>query len=347
MSGPGVTLLLFDNRIVYHIMFIIFLTIMTIIGYFSLICVIRQHKCDDKIQQFNHIRYLTLATIIFQYITFMGYYLEIRTLHDIMWCIWIPTWTIAIGLLSSKIATTYVDTQTLFVKQYNDNKRRLSLTQSLDDMEIHEKQDSYELESISTRRSSIKSLLIVSKREFVNHWKLKYRARFFKIVWILWFLCCIWDWIGTILGLGFKLESIQAICYAMWKVTAFIMLIGCMVILFIVKKRCNIVLNRKYNNDYKNKVTTKKLEKGLKKIKYLIIAELVLGISLILSIVYEYWVAITLVRGLYDGINIYERTTIMQMFVYFPIWTMVSVVLVVYSWIPKDMIYKSGYIMMK
>ena len=373
MSNESV--LVFGSNAVYHVIFIIYIIIMIGLTYFSVICVIRQRTCNDKMKQFNHIRYLTLLTVLTQFLTFIGYYAQLPGLHQSLWNIWIPTfaiyiiyfnidiyfkmecskyiyrWTIAFGLLSHKIATIYVNTQTLFVTQYNETKRRLTATltpnnnPTPNNITSDSKIEIASMSSISEdtpvsiqshlSSTSLISNISTSLRDLVDKWNSKYRAIFFKCIWILWALCSVLNWLGSLFGWVLKLEIEQAICYALWKLTAFIMLIGCISILFIVKKRCNIVLIKKNHDDYINKETTKRLRNGLTKIKYLMICELVLGLVLFMAVVYEFWVIHALVTNKHIGNNIYTQSTIISMLVYFPIWTMVSMVLVVYSWIPK------------
>ena len=316
----------------------------------GILCLFRQKTCNDELKKLNNTRYLTMMTLIIQFMVFIGYYIHEPFIHETFWNIWIPTWTLAFGILSKNIASLHVDTQSLFVTQYNRNKR---VTEALSQSHVpydryHYLNDNEIIGSIDSNNTddSVSSTHITdeltklpkymrSLSVFVDNWEGKYKKRFFKFVWGLWFLCSLWNWMGSLFGWVLNMQIMQTISYAMWKVNALIMLIGCIIILFIIQKRGNVILLDKNDDYFKNKKTTRGLLIGLKKIKYLIICQLILGCVLLLAIIYEFSLLHAVLVG-HVVSNVYAQSTLMSILVYFPLYTMVSVVLVVYSWIPKD-----------
>merc|ERR1711933_643319 len=126
--------------------------------------------------------------------------------------------------------------------------------------------------------------------------------------------------IGSIFGWGSHIWSwfkpfphVQAFGYLMWKVIAFIMLNLMVYILFEIKHviKANIISLEQASkscNDYSDQVLGK-MQKGYKKVKNLIIFELLLSIFLLINVVYEIYVIICIYRGVVFA-NIYAASTV-------------------------------------
>ncbi len=87
------------------------------------------------------------------------------------------------------------------------------------------------------------SSLTKSKLEKLRNKNIK--PIFWQSIFICWVFCSLSNWIGSISGYIFKEHLIQAICYATWKLIAFAMLILCIYVLSVVRKRCFHLLRRR------------------------------------------------------------------------------------------------------
>lgn len=77
------------------------------------------------------------------------------------------------------------------------------------------------------------------------------------------------------------------------------------------------------------------LRTALRKINALILCEVALSIFLMVAAVYESYVIYKIYRGEYVS-NVYAESTVMSMVCYFPLWTLIHTVLLVYGWIPSE-----------
>ena len=167
-----------------------------------------------------------------------------------------------------------------------------------------------------------------------------------KIIWALWFGCTLSNWIGSIFGWGLwpfnwgtTYPHVQAFGYLLWKVIGFIMLNLMVYILFEIKhiiKQTIIIWEKMEATDSEHLMPFEldELKRGYIRIKRLIIFELLLSFFLFINVIYETYVIICIYKGVLFT-NIYAESTVMQMIVYFPLWTSIHVVLLVYSWVPK------------
>ncbi len=71
---------------------------------------------NKRIQEFSSIRYLTFFCIILQCITFLGYYLRNPYIHESLWNVWVPLFTLGLGLLSQRITKVYVETTSIVLR---------------------------------------------------------------------------------------------------------------------------------------------------------------------------------------------------------------------------------------
>eukprot|EP01084_Bolivina_argentea_P051811 95281_1 len=157
-----------------------------------------------------------------------------------------------------------------------------------------------------------------------------------KIIWCFWAGCSLSEWIGSISGWTFNLHNVQAFGYLFWKVNALIMLILCVTILVECYKNIKELSDVTTEEDAKNDMA-----RGLRRMKHLIMVELILSLYLFISVVYEIYVIICIYKHIVFN-NIYvEEATVMKMVVYFPLWSLINVVLLIYSWIPKTTSSKS------
>merc|ERR1719412_397966 len=142
----------------------------------------------------------------------------------------------------------------------------------------------------------------------------KIQPIFWKSVWILWALASIAQWMGSITGWVFGILLAQAFGYMLWKLISFIMLLLCVYILRIVKRRIESVLeDTKLSGNGK---MISNLAEGVNRIRNLMICESLLVFVFAMSVVYEIYVMISIAAGhLVD--NIYTESTLMSMCAYF------------------------------
>ena len=200
-----------------------------------------------------------------------------------------------------------------------------------------------------------------------------------KFVCCLWFGCTFANWTGSVYGwfldhLG-DAHHIQAFCYLLWKLIAFVLLNLCVSMLFNIKSTISGTLDLfkssdletgRSSNQHDNSANTDstkpsikrdptpeiaghsssgkiesvdeqlaELKVVLKKINALILCEVALSIFLMVAAVYESYVIYKIYRGEYVT-NIYAESTVMSMVCYFPLWTLIHTVLLVYGWIPTE-----------
>jgi len=197
-----------------------------------------------------------------------------------------------------------------------------------------------------------------------------------KMVWCLWSCCTLSNWTGSLYGWFLHravadAHHIQAIGHLLWKAIAFSMLSLCVSILFDIKSMIHHTLalfetldleappkelhrsdsNRTENGRAdsvrdradSNRTDTvgaelqqlSELRTALKRIRALIVFEVALSVVLSVAVVYESYVIYQIERGEY-AVNIYAESTVMSMLCYFPLWSLVHSVLLVYGWIPSE-----------
>ena len=171
--------------------------------------------------------------------------------------------------------------------------------------------------------------------------KKKIKPIFWKFIWFFWIICSLIHWIGFIAGYVFQLYVAQTFCYMFWKLITFCMLLLCQYILYIVKRRLEYCLEGNKNETGTNSGTGKlfrNLKVGRKKIKSLILCECILSIFLFVSCIYQIYILSKLMEQNGEGDNgdILTQPTILSMMIYFPVWTSIHIVLLVYSWINKN-----------
>ena len=159
------------------------------------------------------------------------------------------------------------------------------------------------------------------------------RPAFWRWIWVLWVGCSLSNWIGSILGWFFGFQVIQAFCYALWKFICFIMLILCIFILNNVRERCQVVYTRR-NSAHTDKMA-KQLQHGIIRLRNLMICQLCLAIFMLVGTIYEGYIAIELAEDNH-AFNIYASSELVGVIIYFPCWTFVHIILLVYTWIPKN-----------
>jgi len=313
------SLYLFEHDLVYHIIFGVFFLIVLLLLGISGIQIWRSLLVIGSRRKLNKVRYITGWCLLIQCATFTAHYVRSVTATAVLWNIWIPCWCLAYILLS-----------------YNLSEIR-----------------------IPSKSTSVVNALREKSRKQRTIW---------KIVCCLWFGCTLSKWTGSIYGwiLHHRHDSdhIQAIGYLLWKLIAFFMLKLCIYVLFSIESTLSTALNlfkpikvaaavstnKTGTKTSKTKeivadASTKKigavedqvaeLRTALKKIRALIFWEFVLSICLMVSVVYESYVIYKIFRGEYVR-NIYAETTVMSMVCYFPLWTLIHIVLLVYGWIPSE-----------
>merc|ERR1712107_380493 len=180
----------------------------------------------------------------------------------------------------------------------------------------------------STKKLFVSLLMITSKIKPIC----------WRFIWILWVLCSFWSWLSSIFGWILKLYIPSFICCILWKLVAFIMLCLCQYMLLTVKHRLQHCLDKKNktSKEWSKSRMSKNFVNGKKQIQRLMLCEMMLSIFLLLSIVYEIYALFILIKNNGDNEgNIYFNSTVMSMIIYFPVWTSIHIVLLVYLWIKK------------
>ena len=365
----------FENSGSFDAIFAIFFIIMSTMLILACITLYRSHTEDIKknVKRLDKVRYLTLFCVIIQYITFIGYYIHSPLIHEALWNVWIPAFTIALALLSLAISNIYLDTiligqkiakkrkrkknknksQVVWSKNEEENKKiqaRLEVATPTTENESTSYDFDDDISNISTSSTTNNNDESKSKNttdsndgqkrslsKFTASTRLLFKEKikpiFWKVIWTLWCLCSLSNWMGSILGWGFGILLAQAFFYMFWKLIAFIMLILCNYILYIVYQRLeNVLANSEMNA---NKKMNKQLAEGRQRIKKLMICESILICVFFVSVVYEIYVMLAIAAG--DVVNnIYAESTLMSMVAYFPVWTIIHIVLLVYCWISKS-----------
>eukprot|EP01084_Bolivina_argentea_P098574 177147_1 len=351
----------FEHSGAYHAIFSLFFITMAAMLILSCVTLYRAFygNISQNVKKLNIVRILTTFCIVVQYITFIGYYIRDPFVHESLWNVWIPAFTIALTLLSYNISIIYLETisvgrkiakkkkkkknsaKVVWTKDEKQNEKIQQRINSVDPtMSISNitQDDSYEFDddsdddysnfSASSTNNSESSR--ASSKLFIKE---KIKPIFWKCIWILWISCAVSNWLGSILGWGFNILLAQAFFYMLWKLISFIMLSFCVYILYVVKQRLEHVLE---NTDINaNKKINKSLIEGRRRIKNLIICESVLIFVFGVSVIYEIYVMIVIASGNIVK-NIYAQSTLMSMVAYFPIWSIIHAVLLIYSWISKS-----------
>eukprot|EP01084_Bolivina_argentea_P158641 276320_1 len=279
----------FEHSVVYEGIFILFFILLTVLIGISILSIYRSRFISENRKKINNVRYIVAFCLTIQFLTFLGYYIQNMILHESLWNVWIPSWSLGYILLSSKITDFYVPTKSLQPNPENNRKQ-----------------------------------LIV-----------------WRIIWCLWFGCSLSNWIGSIYGWFLHQHHVQAFGYLLWKFIAFVMLNLCVYMLFNVRSviKETILMHKMIANvTEKDKHHFNQMTSGYIRIKNLIICELMLSFFLFVSVIYEIYVLINIYEGNYVT-NIYAESTVMSMACYFPLWTLIHIVLLIYGWVPRtDMI---------
>lgn len=436
-----------SNELVWALWSVIFLILCILAGIITMIMYRHFHSLE-RTKQVRKVRYLGCVCIILQILTFVGYFGQVWLLHELMWTLWIPCFTIALSLLSFNIVTIYLNTSNVVLETslkhkkkskfrrmmqkvvtptakkisnfvhspktgatkspsqqsstveevtidhendenqgksdsdydnaYDGNVNMMSDTEN-DDAAAQEYQDEVALgeqngdqhavqrynssggsspASPASRMSPMSAESPKLENEIANsnngcdfislcnieffHFKGKYKIaqlqpQFWRGVWVLWVLCSIADWIGSILGWFFHLCFQQAIFYSLWKFIAGIMLLLCIFVLYKVKIRCQIVNARR--NSAVNQQMAQKLAAGINRLRDLIICEILVAFSMFVGSIYEVYIATKYAQNSICPDNAFVQTNnIWGVIVYFPLWTFVHVILIYYTWIPKRLV---------
>eukprot|EP01084_Bolivina_argentea_P158936 276826_1 len=139
---------------------------------------------------------------------------------------------------------------------------------------------------------------------------------------LLWGGCSLSEWIASLCGWGFGFHRVQAVGYMIWKLIALIILVLLIRMLLHGKRHLKSV----FGDD---------ATPLLKKINRLIVVELILSIFLFISVIYETYVIILVFRGSVMHSIYVTQAAFIKMVVYFPLWTLINTVLLVYVWIPR------------
>eukprot|EP01083_Nonionella_stella_P066025 173557_1 len=139
---------------------------------------------------------------------------------------------------------------------------------------------------------------------------------------LLWGGCSLSEWIASLCGWVFGAYRAQAVGYMLWKLIAFIILVLLMKMLLNGKRRIEALID-----DASDPL--------LKKTERLIVIELILAIFLFISVIYETYVIISVFEGSVISSIYVTQATLIKMVVYFPLWTLINTVLLVYGWIPR------------
>ena len=142
------------------------------------------------------------------------------------------------------------------------------------------------------------------------------------------FLLGVASWIGSIYGWFFMNFIVQAWCFMIVKLIQFIMLILCIYMLNKLRLILKAALTLK-------KEAGSEIESAHRKIRNLMICEILLSIFSLVSVIYESYVIINVYQGIFVR-NIYAKTTIMSIAAYFPMWTFTHIVLLSYGWISRS-----------
>ena len=173
--------------------------------------------------------------------------------------------------------------------------------------------------------------------------KKKIKPIFWKFIWCFWMICCLLHWFGFIAGYVDVFDNgARLFCYMLWKLITFCMLLLCQYILYVVKRRLEMCLENDNDKGVGTRKLYKNLDAGRKKIKSLIICEFILSIFLFITCVYEIYLLMHSMddekHGIEEDCIPYSR--MMSMMIYFPVWTSIHIVLLVYSWINKNQVSK-------
>merc|ERR1712228_972737 len=139
--------------------------------------------------------------------------------------------------------------------------------------------------------------------------------------------CCYQSMVWIFDGVGIQNIASSGI----W--ISFLMLLLCIYILREVKQRIESALsNTKMNG---SKKMSRNLADGMKRIRNLMICEIILVFVFAVSVIYEIYVMISIAGG-HLVTNVYAESTLMSLIAYFPVWTTIHIVLGVYTWISSD-----------
>ena len=167
-------------------------------------------------------------------------------------------------------------------------------------------------------------------------------SNFARSMWIIHGLCfveAIIDWLGTLFGAIIEPNDaqLQTLFYSLWKFIAVFLFCGLNYFIFKICQKCWYQLNRKMSSvgDFHSK-NNEKLKYGFYKLLTLFIVFSLLIIVLLIQAIIEF----------ISFINYEERSFVQEpiwviVFIYLPIWSGISIVCLVYSWVANKNLLKN------
>ncbi|ETO09066.1 hypothetical protein RFI_28318 [Reticulomyxa filosa] len=333
----------------------------------SLLILYRQQSAPEQVKRLWKMRYVTLVCVLLQIGAFTGYFLQIPLIHEGFWQLWIPMFTFGFGYLSNKMIEAYLGTFIASTRPKNDSAYQPppnhspsdscnnletpagNLSSSSSFLSPTPKQDSVHLldnsfSNLITPKSStsrLRGTISKIREELIT-------PKFWRSIEVLWTLCILSNWCGTLVGWVFHQYKAQSALYALWKFIAFVMILLCIYVMNVVRKRSMRVFSRSRSStsqsmserlqtvkriDYLlQKYCSLKQTKGIKRLRNLMICGGVVCVALIAGFCFE--ISVLCSRG-QKGSDSYERSDIPFVLVYFPIWTFLHVIFLLYTWVPK------------
>eukprot|EP01084_Bolivina_argentea_P173674 300844_1 len=159
---------------------------------------------------------------------------------------------------------------------------------------------------------------------------------------LLWGGCSVSEWTASICGWLLNFHDVQAIGYLLWKVIAFIMLVMLARMLYEGKQDIQGLLNEldeveHTNNGKRKSINIAEIANIYTKMRMLMTIEMILALYLFIAVVYETYVIVSIFQGRVVNSIYVTQATFIKMVVYFPLWSLINTVLLVYGWVPKRM----------
>lgn len=175
-----------------------------------------------------------------------------------------------------------------------------------------------------------------------NFQKTMQDSNFARSMWIIHGLCfieAIIDWLGTLFGAIIQPNNaqLQTLFYSLWKFIAVFLFCGLNYFIFKICQKCWYQLNRKMSSvgNFHSK-NNEKLKYGFYKLLALFIIFSMLIVFLLIQAIVEFA----------SYVNYKERSFIQEpilviVFIYLPIWSGISAVCLVYSWVASKNLLKN------
>lgn len=176
------------------------------------------------------------------------------------------------------------------------------------------------------------NMVTMSTRSLIKNYNQKYCADKCSLLFvghIFIFIIALLDFAGTIIGAILSFDGNirwQILCYALWKVFAFICLISLDILIFLVWKKCY----NKLPSVPQNSSAHKNIKTAIIKLGILMIFMLILAITIITQGISE---LISFAANTdYDFV---QEPMWRLIVIYLPIWSSITIINLSYSWIPK------------